>query len=201
MSPRTPRGAARRDEILSVAIQVCSASGHGDASLREIAEAAHIKKGLLTYYFPTKEALLFAIGDDMHRQYNALMDEWLSREFIDPFDRLAGLFEAHVLQTCRLVEQVRVSYETVRHLSAPHREAIRSSREHYSAGLASMIDACRPQGWVDDAPTPSLVVAALSILNWVYVWYRPGPRQPAEIAAEVTARALATLGPPPRPLA
>ncbi|HWL43356.1 MAG TPA: TetR/AcrR family transcriptional regulator [Ilumatobacter sp.] len=194
MSARTPRSKARQAEILAAGIRICSQAGHGDASLREIAERAGIKKGLLTYYFPTKEQLLFAIGLDMHEHFDALLARTLADVDAPPRTRLKAHFEAHVLLTCELVDQIRVSYESGRHLDRAHRDEIGVLRERYEAGVGQLIDACRPEGWVDDAATPALAVAALGLLNWVYLWYRPGgPLQPEDIARQVSQRAMASL--------
>lgn len=55
-----PRGnhAARRDEIARAGGRVIAARGLGQVTLRDVAAALGVTTGVLTHYFPSKEALL-----------------------------------------------------------------------------------------------------------------------------------------------
>ncbi len=54
----------RRTEILNAARSVFQARGYTEARMSEIAERAGIAAGTLYLYFPSKEALAQALGDD-----------------------------------------------------------------------------------------------------------------------------------------
>jgi len=51
-----------RDRILDAVIQLSSEQGAGNFTLEQVAQVAGISKGGLLYHFPSKEALLLALG-------------------------------------------------------------------------------------------------------------------------------------------
>ena len=50
----------RREQLLSVGVELVTQRGYDDISIEEIAEAADVSKGLLYHYFPTKKDFLLA---------------------------------------------------------------------------------------------------------------------------------------------
>ena len=56
-----PKGIAKREDILTTALDVIAAQGYHRTSLREIAEATNLTAAGLLYYFGTKEDLLTEI--------------------------------------------------------------------------------------------------------------------------------------------
>lgn len=58
---RTARAAIRREQILSVALDLFCAQGYAATSTRSIAEAAGVTEGLIFHYFESKDALLQAL--------------------------------------------------------------------------------------------------------------------------------------------
>jgi AcrR family transcriptional regulator len=65
-------GKRRREQVVSAAVAVIAEEGLQNLSLSAIEEKAGMSRGQLTYYFPTKEAILLAVFDHliemMHRQ-------------------------------------------------------------------------------------------------------------------------------------
>lgn len=53
----------RRDQIIEAAVAVIAEQGLQNLSLSEIEKKAGMSRGQLTYYFPTKEAILLAVFD------------------------------------------------------------------------------------------------------------------------------------------
>ncbi|MFJ6465346.1 TetR/AcrR family transcriptional regulator [Streptomyces sp. NPDC091387] len=60
-SPGYAKGRARREQIVTTAVEVYADVGYHGASLREIAKRAGISHVGLHYYFPSREALLAAV--------------------------------------------------------------------------------------------------------------------------------------------
>src|SRR5437868_14873174 len=56
-------GAIRREQIVAAAVAVIAEQGLQNLSLSEIEKKAGMSRGQLTYYFPTKEAILLAVFD------------------------------------------------------------------------------------------------------------------------------------------
>ena len=59
--PPSPKGVARRREILDRAIEVFAVKGAEGTSLRAIAEAIGVSHGALLHYFSSREALLLEV--------------------------------------------------------------------------------------------------------------------------------------------
>src|SRR5262245_6432151 len=53
----------RREQIVEAAVAVIPEQGLHNLSLSEIEQRAGMSRGQLTYYFPTKEAILLAVFD------------------------------------------------------------------------------------------------------------------------------------------
>jgi TetR/AcrR family transcriptional regulator, transcriptional repressor of aconitase len=60
-APRSPKGIARRQQILDRAIEVFAEKGPEGTSLRAIAEAIGVSHGALLHYFDSRETLLIAV--------------------------------------------------------------------------------------------------------------------------------------------
>ncbi len=54
---------ARREQIIAAAVEIIASQGLHRLSLSKIENRAGMKRGQLTYYFPTKEDILLAVFD------------------------------------------------------------------------------------------------------------------------------------------
>lgn len=188
----------KREAILRAAIEVFAARGYGGASLRSIGAAAGVEKGHLTYYFRTKDDLLFEIVDDLHERFVDGVGRWPGSAADGPEVRLRRLLEAHVALVCDLRRQTRVAYESFRFLTPERRALVVGKRDHYEHRLADLIDACRPAGAVAATPTFLLTKVVLGILNWPYHWFSPdGGHDRDDVARTIAQQARAALAPNP----
>src|SRR5437667_4614311 len=62
-SQRIDIASIRREQIVEAAVAVIAEQGLQNLSLSEIENKAGMSRGQLTYYFPTKEAILLAVFD------------------------------------------------------------------------------------------------------------------------------------------
>ena len=68
-SGRTAQGAAARERLYATAIRLISARGYEATTLRDIAKDANVSVGLLYRYFPSKQAVVLALYDDLSAEY------------------------------------------------------------------------------------------------------------------------------------
>jgi len=54
---------ARREQIIAAAVEIIASQGLHNLSLSKIETRAGMRRGQLTYYFPTKEDILLAVFD------------------------------------------------------------------------------------------------------------------------------------------
>src|SRR4051794_40879792 len=70
---RTDVGQLRREQIVQAAVAIIAEQGLQNLSLSAIEERAEMSRGQLTYYFPTKEAILLAVFDHLL----VLLQQWV----------------------------------------------------------------------------------------------------------------------------
>jgi AcrR family transcriptional regulator len=66
---QTSQGAAARDRLYATAIRLIAARGYEATTLRDIAKEANVSVGLLYRYFPSKQAVVIALYDELSTEY------------------------------------------------------------------------------------------------------------------------------------
>jgi AcrR family transcriptional regulator len=66
---QTPQGAAARDRLYATAVGLIAARGYEATTLRDIAKKASVSVGLLYRYFPSKQAIVIALYDELSMEY------------------------------------------------------------------------------------------------------------------------------------
>lgn len=65
MAGRVDVGAVRRAQIVEAATRVIARKGFHNATLAEVESEARISRGMMTYHFPTKDAMILAVFDSL----------------------------------------------------------------------------------------------------------------------------------------
>src|SRR5919106_553817 len=68
---QTAQGAATRDRLYATAMQLIAARGYEATTLRDIAKEADVSVGLLYRYFPSKQAIVIALYDELSSEYSS----------------------------------------------------------------------------------------------------------------------------------
>src|SRR5215471_13394993 len=68
-SGQTAQGAASRDHLYSTAIRLIARRGYEATTLRDIAKEADVSVGLLYRYFPSKQAVIVALYDELSTEF------------------------------------------------------------------------------------------------------------------------------------
>src|SRR5688572_9310329 len=66
---RTTQGAAARDRLYATAMQLIATRGYEATTLRDVAKEAGVSVGLLYRYFPSKQAVVIALYDELSAEY------------------------------------------------------------------------------------------------------------------------------------
>ena len=72
---KSRKSVKKRDAILRAAIEVINVKGYAHATMAEIAAALDLVEGALYYYFPNKQALVFACHCRSLERFEALLTE------------------------------------------------------------------------------------------------------------------------------
>jgi len=75
--PVKPAKPSTRDQILTASLDLFNLEGFDGTSIAMICERVNIMAGNLTYYFPKKRDIVFAIRDDFDRQLSSLQSGML----------------------------------------------------------------------------------------------------------------------------
>jgi AcrR family transcriptional regulator len=68
-SGQTAQGAAARERLYSIAIRLIAERGYEATTLRDIAREANVSVGLLYRYFPSKQAVIIALYDELSAEF------------------------------------------------------------------------------------------------------------------------------------
>lgn len=166
----TPKG----QEIIEVAAQLFLEKGYDATGLTELASRIGLLKGSLYHYITTKDDLLFAIIDRVHRTSLSNMVDW------QPVDgsvylKLRMFIKGHVAHFADNFVFASVFMHDFRSLSAARREVIVAERDVYDGYLRTLLR----QGQAEEVICPDLDSKAVSMgifgmMNWMYRWYKPG---------------------------
>ncbi len=72
--------AARRAQLIECAVETIATLGYAQASLAQIAKRAGISKGVILYYFSSKEALIEQVVQDMYTAATSFMRPQIAAE-------------------------------------------------------------------------------------------------------------------------
>ena len=98
----TTQGAAARDRLYRTAIRLITERGYDETTLRDIAKAARVSVGLLYRYFPSKQAVIIALYDELSADYSRQAEAMPSGRWRERF-LFALNTSIHVLEPHRLV--------------------------------------------------------------------------------------------------
>ena len=170
----------RRIEILKSAAAAFRRRGYHGASMGEIAQALHMTKGSLYYYFKSKEEILFFCHD-----YSLdILLEMLERVETaggSPLQKLRGLIESfvhHILDDLRGTA-ITLDFQA---LSAPLLRRVIAKRDRFDRGIRRLLQEGMDAGAFAPGDPKLLTFAILGAVNWIPRWFDPtGPATSEEI--------------------
>ena len=183
-----------RESILRCADALFREKGYNGVSMRDVAAAAGIRVGNLTYYFPRKEQLVEALFSSDPK--NMLTPEALtSREEFERYFR-------HLLAVQRRAAFYFDSYvqlsQTSDYIARIQRERLETLRSLFTRGLETLSAA----GEIAPARYEGDLALRAETLLTVLMLRLPGQERqfsPPEADEAVLRRAMALLGEPPEP--
>ncbi|MFV0245089.1 MAG: TetR/AcrR family transcriptional regulator [Qingshengfaniella sp.] len=164
----------KQHDLLLTAARVFARQGMEKASMSLIATEAGVSKSLLYHYYPSKDALIFAII----RTHLEALDLALSQidgTGLDPREKLEKLVLT-VLEAYRGADdQHKVQLNAGSALSEDQKNQITEIERRVVRYFAQVIREVHPA--LDTPDRPLLMPVTMSLfgmLNWVYMWFRDG---------------------------
>jgi TetR/AcrR family transcriptional regulator, cholesterol catabolism regulator len=183
----------RELEIYEAAAELFHRKGYAATTLQDIAEAVGLLKGSLYYYIDTKEDLLYRITRSIHEDAMVNLQE---AQALDggPDERLHAFARGHVSAFGRRLTWIRVFYTEHGALTGERRREIMSERRQYERFVEDVVAEGQRQGIFCPALDTRIVMnGILTMINSVYLWYRPGQDSLDEVArvyADLAVRGL-----------
>ena len=171
--------------ILDHAAQVFADQGMEKASMSQIATVAQVSKALLYHYYPSKDALIFAIIMGHLEELDAAI-EAADDPALPPAKRLRKLVGV-VLENYRGADnQHKVQLNATSALSDEQKAEITGVERRIVRRFSAVLDQVNPSLNTKERPLLMPVTMSLfGMMNWVYMWFRDGGRISREDYADV----------------
>ena len=175
----------KRRAILDNAATVFAEQGMEKASMAQIAAHAQVSKALLYHYYPSKDALIFAIIlthlEALHAAIEAEDDPSLAPEA--RLRRLVGV----VLESYRGADdQHKVQLNASAALSEAQKAEITALERRIVRRFSVVLEQINPGLNSPERPLLTPVTMSLfGMMNWVYMWFKDGGRISREDYADV----------------
>lgn len=171
--------------ILDRAAQVFAEQGMEKASMSQIASVAQVSKALLYHYYPSKDALIFAIIITHLEGLDAAI-EAADDPSLPPQQRLRKLVGT-VLENYRGADnQHKVQLNATTALSDEQKAEITALERGIVRRFSAVLDQINPG--LNTRERPLLMPVTMSLfgmMNWVYMWFRDGGKITREDYADV----------------
>jgi len=191
-APRTRR--KRDDEVVAAAAKVFYERGYSAATVQDIADELGILKGSLYHYIKTKEDLLFRLFEQVHEEVEAILEEVLAVEGINPLERIQLYVHRQVVHNLNDLTRISIYYHELDRLSEDRKRSVIAWRRRHDRFLRDLITEAQQQGLADPSSDPGLLAnCVFATVIWPYRWFRAGHGDTPESIAE-TCTAFVSCG-------
>jgi AcrR family transcriptional regulator len=177
------RTEGRRRDILLAAARVFARDGYVDATLDDVATQMGVTKGVIYYYFPSKEAIFTEIRATAIREAIERLEAIVARGEAPAAMLRAAVHDlvGHIFDDLDRFANVLTAG---RRLSDESRDVVRTLQRRYEGLLRGIIRSGIATGdFVDHDPTLMTFTLLRAVLG-VTAWYAPGGRLSPEVIAE-----------------
>jgi AcrR family transcriptional regulator len=163
--------ASTRVDILKSAAKAFRKLGYHGATVEQIANALHMKKGNLYYYFKNKEEILFACHQYSLDQLTQLLDR-VQAGATAPDEKLRELIVAFVHTILDELHGTALFLD-LEALTAPHLKAVIVRRDRFEHGVRRLIEEGMANGTFAANDPKLLAFALFGAVNWIPRWFDP----------------------------
>jgi AcrR family transcriptional regulator len=176
--PEVPK--ERQRAVLETAARLICEKGYEAASVQDIADACGLTKAGLYYYIRSKEDLLLAIqsyGMDIFEE--RVLQDVLS--IPDPVERLKACMDRNIqLVTEGWSKEVTIILHEHETLTGAARQRINARKKRYVQFLESSFEEAMRAGRIRRVEPRVAAFAFLGQVLWIYKWFRPDGKIPAD---------------------
>ncbi|MEL6517892.1 MAG: TetR/AcrR family transcriptional regulator [Pseudomonadota bacterium] len=180
-----PRGIAKdhaekREGIRKAAGAYFADYGFDRSSMAGAARAAGVSKALIYHYWDSKEDLLFDILEAHLARLASVVDE------VGPPDRLRGLIRAILLNYRDADAEHKLQIDALATLPPEKQAPLKAHQRRLVEAMGEALSEAEPDAVADGRLRP-VTMAVFGMLNWFYIWHRPGRGMSREDYADLVA--------------
>jgi AcrR family transcriptional regulator len=157
----------KRDAILRAAIEIINAKSFALATMTEIAATLDLRDAALYYYFPNKQALVYACHQSSLERFGRILDD-ADQAGGDGFDKLQRFLTALMIDSARNGPQLYFGDHS--YLDEAQRETVTVWGERLTGVLERFIDEGMADGSVVPCESKLVVQLLLGMLIWLAKW-------------------------------
>ncbi|KEP69960.1 TetR family transcriptional regulator [Thioclava dalianensis] len=175
----------KRHNLLLDAARVFASQGMEKASMSQIAREAGVSKSLLYHYYPSKDALIFAIIEAHLEDLNAALAEATDTS-LPPRAQLKALVMVVLTAYRGADDQHKVQLNAGPALSDAQKAELTKLERKIVEYFSNVIRTMHPE--LDRPERPLVMPVTMSLfgmMNWVYMWFKEGGPISREDYAEV----------------
>src|SRR5690242_15603483 len=90
--PKRVKSGDRQNTLARIALTMLAEGGFEGLRVRDVANAAGINIATLHYYFPTKEDLIYAVGEEIFQQFLSVTAPMAESSLVTPDQQLRQVF-------------------------------------------------------------------------------------------------------------
>ena len=155
-----------RGKILDKALEMFNERGIEYVGLRELAAALNIRVGNITYYFPTKDDLVYELSLELRKCNSEIIVAHGNLTMKAFLEMLHQVFQNHIRFKCLLLSFVHLMEQNKR-MAATYKE----TQDQRNAVIASNLEVLAASGYlkVQDEADMLFLVSALSLINRFWI--------------------------------
>jgi len=195
MSLTTERPGTRQ-RIVAAAVSLFAEQGFDATSVTEVVARAGVAKGALYHHFASKDDLLYEVYRELVERQLTGLREILGRS-LPPAETLRELIADLVRTTAARAGEAKVFQRESHRLGDANQARVRAARRGIHDAVTDLVRTAQATGEFAPVASPEMVTfTVFGVINELPIWYRAdGPKQPTELAAELSELILAALVP------
>lgn len=173
----------KKQLIREAAARLFRDKGYSATSMRDLADAVHLRASSLYNHISSKEEILRDICFENAHRFLATMEE---AEKMDgsATKKVMALLRLHIRTATEDLTSVTAFNDEWRHLSEPYLSEFKALRKNYEGRFQAIIETGIQSGEFQ-AIEPAIALHTLfSAVRWLYDWYKPGKKITAEVLEE-----------------
>ncbi len=167
--PRDPKlEAQRRAAVLDVVQSMLSEGSYTGMTLAEVARRAGVSKGVVTYWFPSKDDLIVAAVERFHADYARRLTE-VALSDASPRERMRDLIAVAFPSRAQVAREVRFQLEawSFAKTHAPAARRLRDAHNSFRQACEALVAVGIDAGYITTTDVEGLHVAVHALMDGV----------------------------------